>query len=258
MSARENILKVAIPAPLRTTFDYLPPDNQAKIAVGSRVQVPFGRRQSVGVVLGYAADSKIAPGKLKRVKTVLDTQALLPKGLLELLQWTASYYHHPIGEAIQTALPVLLRRDYPAEVKKELAWALTDTGREIDAADLKRVPLQARLIEALGKGGAMGAAELGEISRGWRTAMRQLEQKGLVSVSSHEKKLSITVQRDTPPELNAAQQAAIEKIQSTGEGFSCCLLHGITGSGKTEVYLRLVQPVLEAGKQVLILVPEIG
>jgi len=258
MSARENILKVAIPAPLRTTFDYLPPANQAQIAIGSRVLVSFGRRQSVGVVLGYAKDSDIAPAKLKRVKAVLDSQALLPPDLLALLEWTASYYHHPIGEAIQTALPVLLRRDRPAEVKKELAWSLTDAGREFDKEEIKRAPLQGRLLEALGSSGAMNVSQLGEISKGWRSAMRQLEQKGLVSVTSHEKKPPIPGQRDTPPKLNAAQAAAIEKIQATREGFSCGLLHGVTGSGKTEVYLQLVQPVLEAGKQALVMVPEIG
>ena len=75
MSASEKILKIAIPAPLRTTFDYLPPANQVHIAIGSRVLVPFGRRQSIGVVLGYAEHSKIAPGKLKRVKTVLDSRS---------------------------------------------------------------------------------------------------------------------------------------------------------------------------------------
>ncbi|MFV1997503.1 MAG: primosomal protein N' [Acidiferrobacterales bacterium] len=258
MPAHEKILKIAIPAPLRTTFDYLPPSNHAKIAIGSRVLAPFGRRQPVGVVVGYADTSDIASTKLKRIISVLDAEALLPGRMLQLLEWTAAYYHHPIGEAIQTALPVLLRRNRPAEVKKKLSWTLTDMGGEIVITKLKRAPLQARLVEALGNNGSMEASELDEISTGWRAAMRQLEQKGLVTVSSCEEKPTITAERDTPPTLNAAQQIAIETIQSSGEGFSCSLLHGVTGSGKTEVYLRLVQPVLDAGKQALVLVPEIG
>jgi len=258
MSAHERILKIAIPAPLRTTFDYLPPANLANIAIGSRVLAPFGRRQSIGVIVGYAETSDIAPTKLKRIISVLDAEAILPGTLLALLEWTAAYYHHPVGEAIQTALPVLLRRNRPAEAKKDITWTLTDKGGQIDVASLKRAPLQARLIEALGKDGNMKASELGEISRGWRVAVRQLEQKGLVSVSSRELQPPTSTQSDTPPILNAAQIAAIEKIQSNTEGFSCNLLHGITGSGKTEVYLHLVKPVLDTGKQVLILVPEIG
>lgn len=259
MSAREKLLKVAIPAPLRTTFDYLPPAKLAPISIGSRVLVPFGRRQSVGVVLAYAEHSEIALSKLKRVKTVLDSQAILPPSLLALLEWTASYYHHPIGEAIQTALPVLLRRDRPAETKKELRWSLTDEGRAFDSAELTRAPLQGRLLEALGStDSAMMAVDLEEISKGWRAAMRQLEQKGLVVVESSEVALSNPAVRDTPPTLNPAQQAAIENIHSESDGYHCSLLHGVTGSGKTEVYLHLVQPVLDAGKQVLVLVPEIG
>ncbi|MEE8482711.1 MAG: primosomal protein N' [Acidiferrobacterales bacterium] len=258
MPASGKILKIAIPAPLRTLFDYRPPANEAEIAIGSRVLVPFGHRQSIGVVLGFAEDSAIAPAKLKRITEVLDSPALLPASLLELLKWTAAYYQYPIGEAIQTALPVLLRRNRPAEAKRKITWSLSADSKALDSKILKRAPLQAQLIEVLKKNDTMEAAELEEISKGWRAAMRQLEQKGWVTVQSAKEELIVTGERDTPPELNAAQAAAVEKIQSAPAGFNCTLLHGITGSGKTEVYLRLVQPVLDAAKQALILVPEIG
>jgi primosomal protein N' (replication factor Y) len=260
MSARQRIIQVAVPAPLRKTFDYLmPEDTGASVVPGMRVRVPFGRRELVGVVMGQADTSDLDVSRLKRIAGVIDPQPVLPETLMRLLQWVASYYHHPVGEVMQTALPVLLRRGQETVAKGEEKWALTDQGRARDPGELARAPLQRRLVGALADiDGELGTEGLKEISAGWRNAMRQLVEKGWV-VSRHADCLAAPpTERQAPPEMTPAQSNAVAELSKKLNGFSSHLLYGVTGSGKTEVYFRLLQQVLDAGKQALVLVPEIG
>ncbi|KPK11462.1 MAG: hypothetical protein AMJ68_05805 [Acidithiobacillales bacterium SG8_45] len=260
MSRRKPIVQVAVPAPIRKTFDYLFPVTTGSSAVpGARVRIPFGRRELVGVVVGQSDASEIDQKRLKTVVELIDQEAVLPENLMRLLQWVASYYHHPIGEVMQAALPVLLRRGHAATAVGEEKWALTAAGKEQDPSGLTRAPLQRRIIETLrAADAALGSHELVEVSKGWRTAIRQLEEKGWVA-SRHEDCLSTPLTRLlSAPEMTAAQAAAVTTVSKNLENFAAYLLYGITGSGKTEVYFQLVQQVLGAGKQALVLVPEIG
>src|SRR3990170_7062424 len=128
MLAATRIYQVAVPTPLYRVFDYFA---SASLVAGTRVRVPFGRREMVGVVVGTLEHSELPRNRLKQVMRILDEAPLIPPTLLKLLQWVADYYHHPLGEVIHTALPVYLRQGRPVAFKGEIAWSLTDAGRGI-------------------------------------------------------------------------------------------------------------------------------
>jgi primosomal protein N' (replication factor Y) len=184
--------RIAVPTPLRQSFDYLPPDNGAVLAPGMRVRVSFGRRRVVGIVLDAVRRSELPAVRLKPIGEILDDAPLIPADLLDLLCWAADYYHHPIGEVMAAALPAPLRRG---------GAALAKAGHEAPDEALAPAP---------------------------------------------------------GPELTDAQMRAANAIRAELGHFASLVLHGVTGSGKTEVYLRAIGDVIAAGGQALVLVPEIG
>ncbi|MBI3898771.1 MAG: primosomal protein N' [Gammaproteobacteria bacterium] len=258
MSAAARTIQIAIPAPLRKSFDYLVPADLPMPAPGARVRVPFGpRRTVVGVVLAVAA-SAMPLRQLKPIVEVLDDQPLLPPSMLQLLCWAADYYHHPIGEVIATALPARLRRGEPANTGGASVWTLTAEGAAVDDAVFKRALIQQRVWRAL-KEAAAGLDDdtLAELSPRWRAAIDGLAAKGWASGYQRECLEAGEHLQTPPPSMTAAQTAAVDAVVSAN-GFRPFLLHGVTGSGKTEVYLRVIDEVLRRGQQALVLVPEIS
>ncbi|MDH4134199.1 MAG: DEAD/DEAH box helicase family protein, partial [Gammaproteobacteria bacterium] len=259
MPESPRIVQVAVPTPLMHPFDYRIPAALPMPAPGVRVRVPFGRRQAVGIVLGRVAQTEIAGDKLKSVLAVLDDEPILPPALLELIQWAAGYYHHPIGDVIQTALPVLLRRGDPAEVAGEKYYALNAAAEAITPESFKRSPLQRRVFEALRENPAgLNAAALSAIAENWRAPLKRLEARGLLTTREEPCLPARAMAGLSAPALSEAQQTAVTAINTAAGAFSCQLLHGVTGSGKTEVYLRAIEAAIARGGQVLVLVPEIG
>ncbi|HNP37807.1 MAG TPA: primosomal protein N' [Woeseiaceae bacterium] len=257
----ELILKVAVPVPLSRLFDYLGPLRGAVPAAGSRVIVSFGRGKQVGLVVATGTSSSIDRARLKRVESVLDDAPLLPAETLWLLQFTSDYYHHPIGEVAAATMPALLRQGralYPSQERLfASASALPDDIERLS----RRAPKQAELLSRLLDAGEHGV-DTDTLSRGlpnWRRAAQGLMQKGLIEVvDAPLNDAASDILAATPgPSLNAAQLSAVEKVNAHA-GFTVSLLDGVTGSGKTEVYLRLIEKTLEQGAQVLVLVPEIG
>ncbi len=252
----ETILRVAVDAPLMRLFDYLPPRGSGpEPAPGQRVHVPFGRGQRVGVIASLASESAVPAEKLRHAQAIIDSEPLLDESLRELLDWTAGYYQHPVGEVYATALPKLLRlgRD---TAEPEQRWFATSAGSDIDLDALtRRAPVQARILAAIrqaGNGLAAGDLELARDS--WRRGIVALEEKCLVESRA------VAAPENEPlpgPELNAAQSEAVRAIRAT-DGFAVSLLEGVTGSGKTEVYLACIREFAERGLQSLVLVPEIG
>ncbi len=252
------ILQVAVPAPLRQTFDYIAPDHPWP-EPGVRVRVPFGRRKLVGVLLKVVENSELPREKLKSAIAVLDQQPLLAKDLLALLRWAADYYHHPIGEVIQAALPARLRQGHPATVAGIEIWKLTAAGRAPPPEAFARAPVQKKIWQALCDARpGLSAAALAEISPRWRAILRGFVSAQWVGVEVGDCLAAPPVGSVPAPVLKPAQAAAVEAVTADLPNFHCFLLHGITGSGKTEVYLRLVEKTLATGRQALILVPEIG
>jgi primosomal protein N' (replication factor Y) len=190
--AQPHILRIAVPAPLRRYFDYLPPNigSWQDLQPGVRIRVPFGRREMVGIFMGLETRSDVPRNKLKPALEIIDQEPVVPTDILELCVWAAEYYHYPIGEVLATALPTLLRQGKPLR-----SAVLTDSSSRSSAA---------------------------------------------------------------PFVLNTAQQSAVSAIQAASGTFQVFLLDGVTGSGKTEVYLQAIAHILEKDQQVLVLLPEIG
>jgi len=256
MKPAGRILRVAVPSPLRKSLDYLPLQSE-KSLTGGRVRVNLGRRSVVGLVLDGAEESVVDGARLKQVSAYLDVDPLLSKNLLQLLAWASDYYQHPIGEVVFGALPGLLRQGHPAEVKGGEAWRLTVAGMEVDVASLKRSPRQAALLSLLGN--EMAAEALDAAQDGWRPVMRKLVEKGWVeSVERPRLPSPQIVAPSFSPPLNAAQQDAVSTVTAALDAFGVFLLDGVTGSGKTEVYLGIIDAVLARGQQALVLAPEIG
>lgn len=238
--------KVAVPVPLPRLFDYLPPESEPLPAIGSRVLVPFGRRRLIGLVLGHGPADPEA--ELKPIEAVLDA-ALLGDELLGLIDWCARYYAFAPGEAVQLLLPVALRRIKPFRMPPPAALALTDQGR---TAELARAPRQAEIQAALADGPRLRQELLAAGLSA--TAMARLLEDGRIEAIDP----PLNVPLKPGPTLNFQQRQAVAAALAARHRFQALLLAGVTGSGKTEVYLQIARRLLERGRQVLILIPEIG
>ena len=209
--------------------------------------------------MATASNSGVPVTKLKRVAQILDDQPVLDDSLLTLLNWAADYYQHPIGEVIATALPKLIREGHNCEVEGETVWQLSDLGQQASVDELKRAPKQAALFQLLLHAEKpLTSDALNAQSDNWRPAMQALLKKQLVSCQQ----LPCLAEPDEAaiagPLLNDEQQQAVDRVEQSLHRFQAFLLQGITGSGKTEVYLNLVEDIIAQGKQVLVLVPEIS
>jgi len=257
-----QIFRVALDTPLRRLFDYLPPaQTSVAAAVGSRVRVPFGRQRPVGLVIEIADTSEVPQARLKPILEVLDSMPVLDEALQQLLRRAAEYYHHPLGQVLSSALPRALRFGAPVNAR-EARWFLTEAGATAAAAgEPRRAPKQRALLTLLLEQHPLSAAALDERLRDWRAPARALLARGWLASAEFElhaaQEPAATVRAQGPP-LLPEQRVAVETVAASLDRFGAFLLHGITGSGKTEVYLRLTEQVLLAGRRALLLVPEIG
>ena len=292
-NSQYQIVKVAVPCPLYKTFDYLLPNSpkmqaaQSGIQPGMRVRISFGRQKLIGIILEKTNTSDVPLNKLKPISALLDDQNLLGADVLKLLLWSARYYVHPLGDVFQTALPVFLRNNDSATPSLIDYWHINptppSTPDEIQQS-LKRAPKQQQIYQlfiyaASSEGeqatkspevnglvangqkiSGLDSYTLNELTENWRPAVKSLLEKQLLS---HGERPAILTANSKSPDsfrLNTGQTEAINAIEvhTHKHKHAVHVLDGITGSGKTEVYLALCKTVLAENKQVLILVPEIG
>jgi len=267
MAKKHNqVVRVAIQRPLYKLLDYTwdlltPPD------IGCRIKVPLGNTQITAIIVETNVESNVA--QLKSVISCIDSQPLFDEHMLSILKWASRYYFYPIGEVLFHALPVALRKE--RQLPKLSLWSASAYAHDLDDSELKRSPKQYALLQLL-KAKECDQHELRKaIGNNWKNLLRQLEKKKLISrrevndtglsywQEAHNQKDAETLAKH-PIQLTQEQQRCVTAIRDAFQKKNCkpVLLHGITGSGKTEVYLRSIEPTIEAGKQVLVLVPEIG
>jgi len=264
------IARIAVPVPLYSLFDYLLPGKQPDAPLaGSRVRVAFGKKSLVGLIVSVGSESSYPLAKLKPVIEVLDSPPILPADILQLLQWAATYYHHPLGDVVFSALPKRLKEGAVAELKSESHWALSEMGRIFAPDDLKRAPKQAALLSYMQHSTVeqLTATQLNADWDNWRAPLKSLVKQSLVlveekvpsaSVESSAAPLSLASAGTTRIELNPEQVSAAAQVITGLDHFQTFLLQGITGSGKTEVYLDIIEHALAQNLQILVLVPEIS
>lgn len=257
-------IKVALPVPMRTLFDYKVPKAIAlrhELKPGMRVKVPFGKSSRLGVIVALSDHSEWDPEQIKPLTSLHDKSPVISAELMALCEWAARYYHHPIGDVIFHALPILLRKGENAEFRTENWWFTTEKGQAISLEQLSRAPRQQDFLKAVQQhpnGLSQHAASVLDLAP---SAAKILEEKGLLRKEPRsfnkggERHAHVT---QIPPTLNMEQMRATEHILDYRHQFHVALLDGVTGSGKTEVFLRVMARLIEEGKQILVMVPEIG
>ncbi|MFC3188303.1 primosomal protein N' [Shewanella intestini] len=254
-------VEVALPVPLRQNFTYQVPEHLiTKMQVGLRVKVPFGPRQQIGLITKLDITCTFDTAKVKNISIALDEEPLIPESLFILTLWAARYYFCSQGQMLSQALPVALRKGADAAPKSITQLQLSEVGQQADIKVLSRAPAQKKLFEQLSKK-PLTIDEFNALEFS-KAALKALEDRQWlirqdIAISVDLSWRQQLTMNESGHKLNK-QQAIAVSILNQQQGYHCTLVEGVTGSGKTEVYLNVLETVLKQGKQALILVPEIG
>ncbi|WP_076412187.1 primosomal protein N' [Shewanella sp. UCD-KL12] len=254
-------VEVALPVPMRQNFSYKVPESITPAPQrGTRVKVPFGRQQLIGLVTQTTDNCNLAPNQIKSIIELLDDSPLLPDSLYKLTAWAARYYFCSLGQMLSQAIPVALRKGAQVSAETTVYWTVTAAGKEASLDTLKRAHAQKKVMEYLLKGEVtqdeLNSSELS------KSAVKALQDKAWIEKTERVNQIDLSWRDgldlgEDPLTLNPEQAIAVATLNQQS-GYNTTLLEGITGSGKTEVYLALLESILKQGKQALILVPEIG
>ncbi len=244
-------------------FDYLIPESmESAVRPGCRVVVPFGHREMTGYVIAVSPDSDFK-GKHKALLRVLDDRPTFSPQMLGFLEWAAGYYHVPVGRMLDRSIPRELKTSSGETFEPEKTRRMIQRTATAVPEDLKITPVVARLFEALAAG-PVSWTELRRVTRANKAHLDRLLAAGLVEEFRERLFREVAGEEglglgSVDLRLTSEQQAAMDRIgPRVGEGYAPFLLHGVTGSGKTEIYLRLAALALDRGRTALVLVPEIA
>jgi primosomal protein N' (replication factor Y) len=257
LETRTTVATVAVAAPLDKTLSYKVPDGlREKARVGVRVLVPLGRRKAVGYLLELAEGS---PSGLKEMEEVLDAEPLFPPEMVPLFQRAAEYYCHPPGEVIRTALPAgLSGRGEEITILREAVYAPSPR------AGAPAGTRQREILEFIRLRGKTPLSVLRTVFNAPHAPLKRLKELGFLEETEQERCRdpfsAQTIVPEAPVVLSSEQAEAVQVLEKSlrESGFCPFLLHGVTGSGKTEVYLRAIETALALGRRALVLVPEIA
>ncbi|MBV6448128.1 primosomal protein N' [Nitrosomonas sp.] len=253
------VIRVALSVPVDTLFDYQA-DDASEQDIGARACVPFGKKKLTGVIVAVGTETQIAAEKLKPAHCIFREIKPLPAALLDLFHFCNQYYHHPLGMVIMNGLPVKLRNNKAAILKRnphDDCYVLTATGASIDLSSIPARNRVARnLLSEFQRAAALTALQVKQISPRAVKLIPEWIQLGWITVQP----VSAARVTDTAkiPALTSGQASAVDAITASNQQFDTWLLHGVTGSGKTEIYLRIIEPMLAQDKQTLVLIPEIS
>jgi primosomal protein N' (replication factor Y) len=274
-----RFVSVAVPVPFLESLTYSVPESHPRLPpIGARVRVPVGKRSLVGCVVAH--DPPVEPAlKAREIAVVLDEEPYLPPAIVELCAWVADYYVAGYGDAIAAAMPPGSRRDDASKTRRIVAATAHGlslmsrfggqtpaVGAGFSRPDDKLTPKQQDALEMLASTPA-GLPSTTLRDRGVTAdVVRRLAARGLVVIRDERderdpfERAGMAVTRDGDRQLTAEQEAALNTLAGLADtaAFKVALLHGVTGSGKTELYLRLAERVCAAGRQVLLMVPEIA
>ncbi|MCO4798062.1 MAG: primosomal protein N' [Colwelliaceae bacterium] len=250
---------------MRQLFTYQVPSAllTQKSILGERIIVPFGHRQVIGIVISIEKNPPINKEKLKSIISRIDSNTHLPSSLLKLLTLAANYYHHPIGDVLQQALPVLLRKVEPLKTSVSLYWQIKEdcNFKQLEKFKNGRAKKQVQLIQLIENHHKLTWPEIRTLGF-TKSQLKNLEEKQFIVAI--EKPIEIYHWKESDLNttdklsLSAEQAVVVSAINQSTDQYSCHLVDGVTGSGKTEVYLQAMEKVLANQQQVLVLVPEIG
>ena len=253
LSKDQKIFKIALDVPVNQFFDYI--SNEASIKIGQYVKVPFGKRNLIGICCETSIESEIPVEKLKLIIST-ENEIVFDESMLKLLYFVSDYYHHPIGQTIMSVVPSRIKKNSLTLKKKELIFKADKclTSEVIDNFPSRQLRLKKVAQAILEKD--LRQKDLSKLVSNGSECVGKLEKMGLISSEVFIQEISKS--QKVQPTLNKEQQKVVDAIKNN-KAFKPWLIHGVTASGKTEIYMNLIAEFLENSKsQALVLVPEIN
>ena len=260
---------VALPVPLRRLFEYrVPIDSAIEVKPGMRVAVPFSRSEKIGIIVKVCDQPQYTLNKIKSINKVLDDSPLVNQSIIELFEWMKNYYHAPPGEVWQTLLPTALLKGKLCQLKRTSVWKVTDEG--VNALKTNKVAnnavKQQQALRILCENRETGIPHDNLSNFGLSlSTLKSISGKkwservySPTAFSAQNLPADFNINKPDGLQLNSEQKIAVDSVCSALDEFKTSLLFGVTASGKTEVYLQIIEQVIKQGKQALVLVPEIG
>jgi len=257
-------VQVAVPVPMRQLFTYqVPSDMQLPaIRIGERIAVPFGNRQVIAIVMETTDECDIQSDKIKAISKRLNDNFHLSSSLVSFLHLCANYYHHPIGDVFQQALPKILRQVKKLDIQPPMVWhSQEQTDGEIIEKLATKAPKQHALLQLINKHQGISWPELRTLAYSKMQLNALVDKRLIVEKEQIAKPFLWQAQAliaENKQRLSTEQAVIVAAINQSHNKFACHLIDGITGSGKTEVYLQAMEQTLADNQQVLVIVPEIG